>query len=212
MENPLYNGDFSIFGMIMERSEIINKYISKYNLSSYLEIGTRNKEHNFNLIKCREKLCIDPDPNAVADLVLTSDEFFKINNKKFDFIFVDGLHEAHQVYRDIKNGLKALNPGGIIMCHDCNPQKIEENKDFEEYEGTENWNGYCWKGFVKYRYESKYKCYVLNHDSGCGIIDTNIPTELTEEIIFHINEMCFPMLNEYRNKWLNLNDDFQFKS
>ena len=60
-----------------------------------------NKYNNFDKIKCREKFCIDPDPNAEADFELTSDEFFKINHKKYDCIFVDGLHEAHQVYKDI---------------------------------------------------------------------------------------------------------------
>ena len=29
---------------------------------------------------------------------LTSDEFFANNEKKFDLIFIDGLHEAHQVF------------------------------------------------------------------------------------------------------------------
>lgn len=60
----------------MLRSDIINYFIKKRNFQSYLEIGTRDKSHNFNLIECKEKFCIDPDPNAAADLRITSDNFF----------------------------------------------------------------------------------------------------------------------------------------
>lgn len=61
----------------MHHSEIINHYIKKYNLKSYLEIGTRNRADNFNKIQAPEKICIDPDIIAYADFVLTSDEFLE---------------------------------------------------------------------------------------------------------------------------------------
>ena len=33
----------------------------------------------------------------------TSDKFFEINREKFDLIYIDGSHEAQQVYNDISN-------------------------------------------------------------------------------------------------------------
>lgn len=189
MENEIEKTEVEI-----DRAFIINHYIKKYNLSSYLEIGTYDKNNNFNSIECKEKLCIDPDPNAKADLVLTSDEFFKLCNKKFDIIFIDGLHEAHQVYKDIKNSLLHLNEGGVIVCHDCNPESLANAYDYEDYNGTGLWNGDSWKGFLKYRWESEYLCFTLDYDNGCGIIDTNRKNDIDTHIKFNIGQITFEII------------------
>lgn len=182
----------------MHRSEIINKFIKKYKLKSYLEIGTRHKADNFDKIKCREKFCIDPDPNAEADFELTSDEFFKINNKKYDCIFIDGLHEGHQVYKDIKNSIKYLNNGGIIFCHDINPKTFGNGYDFEDYNGIGEWNGDSWKGFVKYRFETPYYTFTVPEDEAyLGIIDTNSKTDV-EQCNIKIGELTYKILDENR--------------
>jgi SAM-dependent methyltransferase len=39
----------------------------------------------------------------------------------FDVVFVDGLHEANQAYRDVMHAWHALRPGGTILMHDVNP-------------------------------------------------------------------------------------------
>lgn len=190
----------------MHRSEIINHYIKKYNLKSYLEIGTRHKPDNFDKIKCREKFCIDPDPNAEADFELTSDEFFKINHKKFDCVFIDGLHEGHQVYKDIKNSIKFLNEGGVILCHDINPKKYVNGYDFEEYDGTGEWNGDSWKGFVKYRFETEYYTFTIKeNEADIGIIDTNLKSDV-ESCIIRIGELYYELLEENREHFLNIVD------
>ena len=189
----------------MHHSDIINFYIKKYNLKSYLEIGTRHKSDNFDKIIAQEKFCIDPDKNANADFIMTSDNFFEICNKKFDIVFVDGLHEAHQVYRDIINSINHLNDGGVIICHDINPAKFENGYDFEEYNSVDMWNGDCWKGFIKYRYISDYECYVLPEDEAdVGVIDTNVKTSLTEKIRFNIGELTFNDLDTNRTVLLNI--------
>ena len=142
---------------------------------------------------------------AYADFVLTSDEFFRICNKKFDIVFVDGLHEGHQVYKDIQNSLKHLNQGGVIICHDINPAQFENGYDYEEYDGTGIWNGDCWKGFVKYRYTSDYECYVLPEDEAdVGVIDTNVKSTINEKMYFNLGELTFNDLNNNRNEWLNI--------
>ncbi|MBO7691325.1 MAG: class I SAM-dependent methyltransferase [Methanobrevibacter sp.] len=189
----------------MHHSDIINYFIKKYDLKSYLEIGTRNRESNFNKIIAPDKLCIDPDPNAKADLVLTSDEFFKISNKQFDIVFVDGLHEGHQVYRDIKNSIKCLSSKGVILCHDINPKTWDNAYDFEDYAGKGIWNGDSWKGFVKYRFESDYECYTIPEDEAdVGIIDTNLVSTLQEKKHYNISELIFAHLNSDRNNLLNI--------
>ena len=57
---------------------------------------------------------------------MTSDEFFdflRTNefDRKYDVIFIDGLHKSYQVKKDILNSLQFLNPKGYIVLHDCNP-------------------------------------------------------------------------------------------
>jgi predicted O-methyltransferase YrrM len=48
----------------------------------------------------------------------TSDEFFRNNTDKFDFIYIDGDHRAFGVMKDLINSYYALNLNGIIACDD----------------------------------------------------------------------------------------------
>ena len=103
---------------------------------------------------------------------MTSDDFFKQNNENFDVIFIDGLHEYGQVYRDIQNSLKFLNDGGYIICHDMSPN----NEIIQRYPQTHpgEWTGDCWKAWVKLKSEkSDLQMFVVDSDYGCGVI-TNI--------------------------------------
>ena len=85
---------------------------------------------------------------------MTSDEFFKQNEKRFDLIFIDGLHEANQVFRDVKNSLNYLNENGVILLHDCNPS-IEEHQTFPQSLDHNKrhlniWLGDTWKTVTRY--------------------------------------------------------------
>jgi predicted O-methyltransferase YrrM len=105
----------------MDRTNIINHLIKKKDNPKYLEIGVE-QGLNFNQIKCLEKTGVDPDPNSFsATNNQTSDEFFETNDKTFDIIFIDGLHHADQLKKDIINSLKVLNDKRTIICHDVNP-------------------------------------------------------------------------------------------
>ena len=77
---------------------------------------------------------------------MTSDEFFKSHiNKKYDIIFIDGLHTAYQVSKDLYNSIKNLKNGGIIILDDVFPHN--ENEQFSVklfYEGPQT--GDVWKG------------------------------------------------------------------
>lgn len=188
------------------RYDIINDFIQQRNFKNYLEIGVHDRNANFNKIKCDNKVCVDPDANANADYITTSDQFFEKNTQKFDIVFVDGLHEAHQVYKDIYNSLNVLNPNGIIVCHDCNPLSLKAAGDYEDSKdamGKYCWNGDCWKAFVKYRFETDYLCYVINIDEGCGIIDTSKVSNVIKNF-YSIGEMTYSMLEENRQYLLGL--------
>lgn len=113
----------------MNRTEVINRLIQENGYTSYLEIGVYDGK-NFNAVKASEPTGIDPNlPESLrsnGNLVnSTSDHFFLNTEMKFDLIFIDGDHEAIQVEKDIVNAYKALNKGGMILLHDCNPPSYE---------------------------------------------------------------------------------------
>ena len=109
----------------MQRWDIINALINKNNYKTYLEIGTQHG-NCFTQVKADYKECVDPE-KVFAGLthVMTSDQYFSQNTKKFDIVFVDGLHTELQTRIDILNAFNALNPGGTIVAHDCLPSTEE---------------------------------------------------------------------------------------
>ena len=78
----------------------------------------------FDSVACLDKTGIDPFKGGT--LRMTSDNFFKKNKKKFDVIFIDGLHEYPQVKKDAENALRSLKDGGWIALHDFLPKNWKE--------------------------------------------------------------------------------------
>lgn len=183
---------------IKKRHDLINHLVKKHGYTDYLEIGVRKAADNFNRINVQNKVGIDPDPVADATVKLTSDEFFASNNKQYDIVFIDGLHHAGQVYKDINNALEVLRPGGTIVCHDMNPP----TKAHQEVPRKQaQWNGDCWKAWVQLRSErSDLSMKVINIDWGLGVIrrGEQKPLDLGSA------ELTYENLEKNRKQWLNL--------
>jgi hypothetical protein len=178
----------------MHRWHIINHFIRKYDYKSYLEIGYF-KGWSFDNVHCEHKIAVDPNPSKnekqqnlpygevyMYDQVngqgmsveftavhkLTSDEFFgKLRiDRKCDIIFIDGLHEAEQVKRDIDNSLAHLSPGGIIILHDMNPPKYAHTTT-----GIDGcWTGDCYKAILSYGAARPFTYYTIDTDWGVGVL------------------------------------------
>lgn len=139
----------------MYRTKLINELIKNNDYKSYLEIGLNDPFLNYDNVVCENKECVDPDvfsPHAheVLTYEMTSDEMFAQMpaDKKYDFIFVDGLHEYRQVAKDIVNSFKHLNHGGIIMVHDAYP--IHEEFAGDKPKGERwRWNGTVYKSVIQ---------------------------------------------------------------
>jgi hypothetical protein len=185
---------------------------------TYLEIGVRNVSDNFNHILPCVKFAVDPAVRFEFSLgyTTTSDEFFTTvapqQKSQFDVIFIDGLHTADQVDRDIRNSLDYLAPDGFIVLHDCNPLSewhARENQSFLLTPATGIWNGTTWKAFVKWRMSSQISSCCIDSDWGLGIISRseNLGEPLSEFSEFY----DFDQLNQNRNQVLNLMSyrDFQ---
>ena len=172
--------------MEFSRMNIINACINTYGYKHFLEIGLDEG-------LCRDGVFIDNktsvDPSPYSDNpthFMTSDDFFKQNKEKFDIVFVDGLHEANQVYRDIINSLDFLLDGGTILCHDMMP--MSKNQQTKE-RNTLLWLGDCWKAYAKLKgTRSDLEMFIVDQDYGVGVIRRG-SQEISKELDIDISEM-----------------------
>ena len=120
-------------------ADLINGIIGSRKDVSYLEIGVDEGE-TFDLINASFKHGVDPyggSPNITHKT--TSQMFFALNEyfykNTYDIIFIDGCHLAKIIEQEVKEALKILNPGGVIILHDTAPVKeIAQMVIKEEYE------------------------------------------------------------------------------
>ena len=167
------------------RYDVINLLINSLDRNTtYLEIGVRNPEHNFNKVIAKVKYSVDPGiefKENPVDFQMTSDAFFaslrngKLLNKDilFDVIFIDGLHLAEQVERDIINSLEFIAEDGYIVLHDCNPPTewhARETFNFRNSPARGTWNGTTWKAFVKAKDRQEVFACCVDTDFGIGVI------------------------------------------
>lgn len=200
------------------RTDIINHFISYKKENTYLEIGVRNPSDNFNKIKADVKYSVDPGvefKENPVDFKMTSDVFFeKLDAKeidiknKFNVIFIDGLHLAEQLERDIMNGLNHITDDGFIILHDCNPPTVfhqRENFDFKNSPAKKFWNGTSWKAFYKARHLHNVYSICFDTDWGVAVI--------SKKMLKGFNNITSPIDNPYfefykldanRNAYLNL--------
>ncbi len=126
---------------------------------SYLEVGVADGT-TLQAIVAKLKVGVDPHPlfditNLPSNLEFfksDSDSYFKELNPdvKFDFIFLDGLHEASQLLRDFLNSLRHLSKSGWILIDDVIPRdSISAIPDIQEsyaVRGVHASEGYPWHG------------------------------------------------------------------
>lgn len=184
----------------MNRIEIINHLIERHFPydCKYLEIGVRNRSDCFNHIKASVRMCVDPgteQDTPDATFVYTSDDFFQklradeieglSSDYKWNVIFIDGLHLADQVWRDILNSIRHLTQPGFVVLHDVSPEHwFSAHSDYDHYLTHGGWwNGTVWKAFYRARTELPYNSYTVNTDQGIGIIETHT----SGEHVFHNN-------------------------
>lgn len=162
----------------MQRFEIINTFIKNNNFKNYLEIGVFRGQ-NIREIIAEHKDGVDPTTELGKTIPeinypVTSDEFFNLikdHDIKYDIIFIDGLHHSDQVDKDIENALNHLVDNGIIVMHDCNPEK-EEYTSVPRVTGI--WHGDVYKSALRLRQKYPHKFITVEDDCGCGVIFNGI--------------------------------------
>lgn len=218
----------------MHRLEVIQRIIDTIGARVYVEIGVRYGTV-FLRVKAPQKIGIDPRLQIPFHKKLlfawdflrnkyfskTSDDFFAENaglfkEDKIDVVFIDGLHTYEQSLRDVENSLKYLNPGGVIIMHDCNPTtEAMASSSFELFKKTPNggkaWCGDVWKTIVYVRSVHKgLEAFVLDADFGLGIIVKGRNENPLPYAPAEIEKMSYSDLSQDRKNLLNLKSQEYF--
>ena len=170
-----FNGKLKLnFPSNFYRWDLIKYLIDKNGYSDYLEIGC-DQDQLFSKIEIKNKIGVDPVSGGT--IRKTSDEFFKENDKKFDIIFIDGLHTYKQVKKDILNSVDCLKENGIILVHDCMPDSLSKQA-VPRYRMI--WNGDVWKAIVDLRQDANLEIFTCEIDQGIGIIKKDNNSSILE--------------------------------
>lgn len=187
------------------RWDIINEIINKKKFTSYLEIGCDDN-------KCFDKINIDNkigvDPISGGNLRITSDDFFRNNKKKFDLIFIDGLHTYEQVKKDIVNSLNSLSNKGYILLHDCLPSRIS-HQAVPRYKG--HWNGEVWKVIVEFRTKKEINIFTCLIDTGIVVVKKETNEDLLFLKDYNFKKLKFEFFFNNYNRLMKLKSWRDFK-
>jgi hypothetical protein len=200
----------------MNHTQIINALIKKFNYKSYLEIGVRNPNDNFYLIDIEHKESCDiEDKYNMITYHMTSDEMFNTMDqaKKYDIIFIDGMHDESYVDRDIHNSMCHLNNGGVICIHDVIPGNKRMTEKKAKYDDRTAWTGDVYKSVAKLYGTGIDYVTVNNNDYGLCIIyfnghnnDIGKQCEYSYEDLFGDNH-SMRVLTPLAHKVLNIIDE-----
>ncbi|MFD2161833.1 class I SAM-dependent methyltransferase [Paradesertivirga mongoliensis] len=216
----------------------IDRIKKKKSSVNYVEIGVQTGLCFFK-IKADKKVAVDPNfiikPSKKIKAYLSNtanfkNKFFEVTSDEFflkhsdylkeiggiDVIFIDGLHLYEQVVIDVENALKFLNPGGVILMHDCNPaSEAAATRGYSPIEIRKNpplgwtgeWNGDVWKAVVELRSRrDDLKIAVFNCDYGIGYISKDKAEEMLSFSMEEIQNLNYSDLDQNRKELLNLKD------
>jgi hypothetical protein len=143
---------------------------------------------------------------------MESDEFFSFlhagrtefpPDMKWDCIFIDGLHLAEQVERDVVNSIGHLAEGGTIVMHDCSPPHpmIAREVYQPDYPVPAEWCGTTWKAFYKFRHtRPDLQMWCVHTDCGVGIIQVGDGGLVPNDNPYY----SYEIMNRNRKEHLNL--------
>jgi len=153
---------------VNNHTDLLNWLVKTFKLESYLEIGVSIPKNNFDLIRLKHKVGVDPNPKSNATHCMTSDEFFDSTPKPFDLVFVDGLHEAQQVRRDFENALRFITDRGFIVLHDTYPESEHLTHVPRDKKGR--WLGDVYKFAMLLGNYRGINFRTLTIDNGCTVV------------------------------------------
>lgn len=178
----------------MTRVELINSLARRFDYKTYLEIGVGDGT-TYEQIDIENKECCDPnvdDEDGCYKNVtyeMTSDKMWHSidNDKKWDIIFIDGLHEGNTVLRDLFYGMYHLSDDGVIIIHDSLPISEESASYPRNTDGS--WHGTVYKIYPVLNAIGIKYC-IINDDQGMGVVPKQqTPLIIPQESILDYNDI-----------------------
>ena len=183
------------------RWDIINHVVQTIGARSYLEIGVSDGTNLRHLSDALEKWGVDPQPQiegvkaCTTFVPSTSDGFFERNNRRFDVVFVDGLHYANQACRDILNAARVAR---VVIAHDASPF-TEAMQIVPPIQGE--WTGDVWKAIARIRAEGTHLVRTVDTDYGVAVI---LPNRGTGDEVRDLPHEAWIDLQQHRQTLLGL--------
>ncbi len=173
--------------------ETANYTIQAHGYTSYLELGCAS-DVTFEHVICPRKVGVDCVKGGT--IKMTTDDYFAKHDERFDMVFIDACHKHDFVMRDVRNSLKILSKGGIIMMHDCNPAiKMWENEDGRAC-------GTAWRALVHLRMDADLDVIVSDYSHGTSLLRIGKNTNQLSGLK-PMNELTYVDLDNNRSTWLN---------
>lgn len=117
----------------VSRRDVVQSCLDLFHEPDYLEVGVCEGS-TFRHIRAARKVAVDPAfaPGVLDELrpqagveahEVTSDAYFGTiaGERRFDVIYLDGLHTFEQTLRDLLNALVRLKDPGVIVIDDVYP-------------------------------------------------------------------------------------------
>ena len=168
------------------RVAIVQAELDRLPSPGYLEIGVHTGVL-FLHVRAARKLGVDPAPSvptwkrlahpntALRGRVIrkTSDAFFADLDpaRRFDVIFVDGLHSASSACATSTTRSPTSSADGVVLVHDCNPTDPVSAGRAALATGDAGWCGDVWKAIAHLRANREdVLVETLDTDSGVGVV------------------------------------------
>ncbi|MGI8973380.1 MAG: class I SAM-dependent methyltransferase [Gaiella sp.] len=214
--------------MSLSRIAAVQATIDAVGGGRYLELGVKDGDC-FHAVDVETRVAVDPRlafrvpvrarlrralgaTTGTLYYATTSDAFFRRFAPKlapFSVVFVAGLHTYDQSYRDVEHALEVLEPGGVVVVHDCNPAStaaaaptLREAVATEGYAG--DWNGDVYKTIVRLRARDDLRVAVLDCDQGLGLVSRGVPETPLELSVDEIERLAYDDLARDRQGLLGL--------
>ncbi|NHZ94266.1 hypothetical protein [Massilia sp. CCM 8734] len=174
--------------MRLGKADVVNRLIRQFGFKRYLEYQKFDGSGCFEQVACDSKTrAYIPEHNYLDganterllrtaatvpphDILDLAQLLERHAGQRFDIIFYDPVHLRPAVDEALRALPTLLNPGGVLVVHDCNPEN-EAWTSAQRSPGT--WCGETYKAFALLRHHNPGLTATVDEDYGVGLIWNN---------------------------------------